>query len=214
MNNHFVIIGVTFRGVRSSYLRVKIREECTPRRHVDLIDDHCHASCQIDFPLAIRQVRSLLLSGRPSRHSRTTRSCSSHYQMYLSARFASKWLSQEFPSNYVPRKTISGKIQRARLAKRQRTIPVIGVRRIPPRGNFSRESPREGSRGQPRFPSSLPWRIVPEIYIYFRRTTPNGPLRMSPLGNPVYLGNAFHFTGHISLSPRGLSLEESVRVDN
>lgn len=39
-----------------SHLRVKIREEGTPRRHVDLIDDHCHASCQMDFPLAISRL--------------------------------------------------------------------------------------------------------------------------------------------------------------
>lgn len=41
------------------YLRVKSREEGTPRhgirRHVDFIDDHCHASCQMIFLPAIRQ---------------------------------------------------------------------------------------------------------------------------------------------------------------
>lgn len=56
----------------SFYLRVKTREEGTPRhrirRHIDLVDDHCHASCQMDFLLAIRrfEIRGLLLSNRPS----------------------------------------------------------------------------------------------------------------------------------------------------
>jgi len=56
------------------YLRVKTREEGTPRhgirRHVDFIDDHCHASCQmifLPFPdTSIRGPRSLLLPSRSS----------------------------------------------------------------------------------------------------------------------------------------------------
>lgn len=95
---------MTFR-LWSFYLRVKTREEGTSRygirRHVDLIDDHCHASWQMGFLLAIRrfEVRSRLLSSRSSslvQHRRDTSRRGQHvrarlYQTYLSARSASKY---------------------------------------------------------------------------------------------------------------------------
>lgn len=87
---------------------MKTREEGTSRhgirRHVDLVDDHCHASCQMDFLFAIRRfkVRGLLLSSRRRRSSslvqyrrdtsrRGQHVCARIYQMYLSARSALKY---------------------------------------------------------------------------------------------------------------------------
>jgi len=99
---------VTFPRVRSFYLRVKTREEGTPwhgiRRHVDLIDDHCHASCQMDFLLAIRRsprssfIQSFVFPRAASTWhfaSRTTRSCSSLSNVLIrTLRFEIPWSSQ------------------------------------------------------------------------------------------------------------------------
>lgn len=93
------------RSLKSFYLRVKTREEGTPRyrirRHVDLIDDHCHASCQMDFLLAVYVDSRSEVFSYPAVRSL---SCSADvifgvedntfarlYQMYLSARSTSEY---------------------------------------------------------------------------------------------------------------------------
>jgi len=129
---------VTFPHVRSFYLRVKTREEGTPwhgiRRHVDLIDDHCHASCQMDFLLAIRRsprssfIQSFVFPRTASTWhfaSRTTRSCSSLSNVLIrTLRFeipsfqSSRWIKFHWRNH---QQTGIGKAWRARHSSQVKT---------------------------------------------------------------------------------------------